>query len=842
MRNLKKLFAVIVTIAMIATFAIPAFAAAPADVKGTDYEGAVTRLVALGVITGYPDGTFGPKDSITRAQFAAVVVRALGYEEVATASKGTTKFSDVAANHWASGYINLAVSLGIIKGNPNGTFTPDTPVLYEQAVTMVVRALGQDYLAEHKGGYPSGYMVQAKLIGFTDDVKGLSGTAATRGIVAQLIDNAKDDPIYEQTGFGDSPEYSASDETFLSRLGMELKAVNDEVIVTGTPGQTGLDENTIAVGSRELTVIPGMFDIESVFGKKVDLWTNDDGDVVLADSITGTTVAVEEVTDVVYKKDTTTVTVNLVDGTDDKEYTFDNDSGIGALENLKTADAEDVLDNALKYDVDMSKITFTVDDDGNLFFVNAVKFDASKKLDADPVENTTAKSIKIFGSYYIKYDDESAARTVIEKNGEIVDWTALKADDVIFYIAGQGDKDEMDSNYVYIKATNKTVAGTLEGAKPNTTAATSLKVEGTWYDVSIAKTSLPVGSDVGEEVKLTLDPAGKVYEYDDSVDSSNDKYGVVLGNEISSALGDTDYKVKLLTAAGDEIIYTVADEDETASFRGQFGTINAQNSLKGQLVAFHIGSDGEIDSISNNNSNVANGPFTNKTFDTSRKTFNNIGLTDDAVIFEGNNADGYSAIALTDIEDDSAATAVRYFKDGSDIDAILLSAYDSTTSDASYALVTDCSEIADDEFSIDMITTAGDKSISTSNGVYKAAGDVVTYTLDGDGKINAIHTLTEGYVLDDDSNLTVHIVTGTIVDASSSRIKIDDADADSDADYTFWFDADTSVVGYDEDDTGNGPDHDTFEALTPADVYEDMVVTAYVDSDNNVLVLVVSEM
>ncbi|NJD02943.1 MAG: S-layer homology domain-containing protein, partial [Ruminiclostridium sp.] len=152
MRNLKKLVAFIVTLAMIATFAIPAFAAAPTDVVGTAYEGAVSRLVALGVINGYPDGTFGPEDSITRAQFAAIVVRALGYESLAATAAGITKFSDVAANHWGAGYINIAVSLGIIKGYGDGKFGPEDKVTFDQAVTMIVRALGQEAYAEAKGG------------------------------------------------------------------------------------------------------------------------------------------------------------------------------------------------------------------------------------------------------------------------------------------------------------------------------------------------------------------------------------------------------------------------------------------------------------------------------------------------------------------------------------------------------------------------------------------------------------------------------------------------------------------------------------------------------------------
>ncbi|MGI6777200.1 MAG: S-layer homology domain-containing protein [Acetivibrionales bacterium] len=261
MKNLKKLFAVIVVVAMLATFMVPAFAAAPSDIEGRDCEDAVTRLVALGIITGRPDGTFAPDDTISRAEFAAVVVRALGYDTAAGAARGQTRFTDVTAEHWASGYINLANSAGIVNGRPDGTFGPNDPVQFEEAITMIVRALGYEPKAKALGGYPNGYLSIAAEKDITKDVSAIAGMGATRGDVAVMIDASLDVPMMVQSTWGEFPEYEEDeDKTLLSKLGVdEIKSDEDagvDAIVTAVPNSdSSLDEDEIEIDGDVYTVI-----------------------------------------------------------------------------------------------------------------------------------------------------------------------------------------------------------------------------------------------------------------------------------------------------------------------------------------------------------------------------------------------------------------------------------------------------------------------------------------------------------------------------------------------------------------------------------------------------------
>ena len=105
------------------------------------YAEAIERLSEAGILSGYGDGSFGSKDPLTRAQFAKIVVTMSGNEDAAK-SKNTEAFTDVDKNHWAIGYINEAANLGLITGYPDGSFGADEKITYAQAITVVIRMLG----------------------------------------------------------------------------------------------------------------------------------------------------------------------------------------------------------------------------------------------------------------------------------------------------------------------------------------------------------------------------------------------------------------------------------------------------------------------------------------------------------------------------------------------------------------------------------------------------------------------------------------------------------------------------------------------------------------------------
>jgi len=99
----------------------------------------VTVLAQLGVISGYGDGTYRPAGIVTRAEMAVIVIRALGLADYVG---GVSGFPDMAGHAWAEGYVAYAKNLGIIDGYPDGTFKPGNTVTYQEAAKMMVAALG----------------------------------------------------------------------------------------------------------------------------------------------------------------------------------------------------------------------------------------------------------------------------------------------------------------------------------------------------------------------------------------------------------------------------------------------------------------------------------------------------------------------------------------------------------------------------------------------------------------------------------------------------------------------------------------------------------------------------
>jgi hypothetical protein len=98
---------------------------------------AINDMGSRMVVTGVGNNNYAPDRSMTRAEFATIMVRALGLEP----GTGTSGFSDVTAADWYSGYIKTAASYGIIKGYDNGNFGPNDTITREQAMTMIARAM-----------------------------------------------------------------------------------------------------------------------------------------------------------------------------------------------------------------------------------------------------------------------------------------------------------------------------------------------------------------------------------------------------------------------------------------------------------------------------------------------------------------------------------------------------------------------------------------------------------------------------------------------------------------------------------------------------------------------------
>lgn len=291
-KNLKKVISAVIALAISASaFATVSFAKTFTDVASTaSYAEAVDVLSALGIIDGYEDGSFQPDKTIKRSEAAKIIVAMNNKLATAEGRKGTTKFNDVAADHWASGFVNVGVSDGYINGKGEGRFDPDGEVKYQEVIKMVVSCMNYNEYANFYGGYPDGFIAIADELEITKGCEMDDEAAATRGVVAQLVYQALKTPIVKSKGM----QYSAVEGGFVPGIekqdGMESAYVKTlltekfdaylvEGRVTGTyksGSATEMDEVMFTVDEMEKYDLDGAFTTGKAFATKV-------GDTIAAD-------------------------------------------------------------------------------------------------------------------------------------------------------------------------------------------------------------------------------------------------------------------------------------------------------------------------------------------------------------------------------------------------------------------------------------------------------------------------------------------------------------------------------------------------------------------------------
>lgn len=175
----------------------------------------IEYLAEKGVIKGVSEDKFAPEKNVTRAEFAAMVNRAMGYEEKAAENK----FSDISQNDWFFDDILKASKIGFIAGFPDGTFKPYENITHEQAVKILVSVYETKYSVD-----PAGDMAT-----YFDDYYEISDWA--RGYVSEgaMLSIAKGfgDKILEFKPQGNTTRLEAGDMVYSLLNALEISGKAD---------------------------------------------------------------------------------------------------------------------------------------------------------------------------------------------------------------------------------------------------------------------------------------------------------------------------------------------------------------------------------------------------------------------------------------------------------------------------------------------------------------------------------------------------------------------------------------------------------------------------------------
>lgn len=152
-----------------------------ADLQGYWAKADIELLANKWIVDGKTELQFVPEATVTRAEFAAMLVRSLGLAE--TKSFG---FRDIGANDWYAGAVSTAYKAGLINGFEDGTFRPKATITREQMVVMMMRAMnigGKEIKADH-----------ALLHRFSDLtlISSWSGAAVSQALAGGLIEGVTD--------------------------------------------------------------------------------------------------------------------------------------------------------------------------------------------------------------------------------------------------------------------------------------------------------------------------------------------------------------------------------------------------------------------------------------------------------------------------------------------------------------------------------------------------------------------------------------------------------------------------------------------------------------------------
>lgn len=420
-------------------------------------------LKSLDIMKGDENGDMRLSSNLTRAEFAKIAINSSKYKNSVALGAKISVFQDCTYTHWAAPYVKVAVSNKVITGYPDGTFKPNNNVSLEEAVTVLLRLLG--YGDEDFGNtWPYGQISLAQNIGIMDNVARKIGEAITREDALKLVYNTLNSSI------------KGSDREYCSEIDVTL--YGDVIIMA-----TNKEDSSVSYG--KVLTSAGTFKcddyISDYVGLKGSLAVKTGGEVIC------------------FTEDRlNSVSEYIV-------YSVLSDSIIayhnGAMTELKVSGGTPVYSGAEKLTFSSARSSVEIGD--VIYAVMASNGSVDYlTLTRDSLEGPTVL-YNYTQNWYNRFTGDSSALTVI-RNGEKVDLSAVKANDVLYY------SKELRTVFAY----SKTVSGIYEKALPNKDTPTSVVVSGTEYQIESVEAFQKLSSagelTFGSSVVLLLGKDGKI--------------------------------------------------------------------------------------------------------------------------------------------------------------------------------------------------------------------------------------------------------------------------------------------------------------------------------------------
>ena len=579
----RLLSAVLVCSVLLTCFVVMPVSAAFTDVKDTDRNAqAITVLNKLGIINGYDDGSFKPNNNVTRAEFTAMLLRTRGMGTVGSTSLENPPFPDVTTPDvsWAIANIRTAREMGIINGYDDGTFKPNNNVTYQEAVKMIVCALGYGEMGVEGPEWYSKYMVSAQTLGFINGAGGTINAPATRETIAVMLYNclevylAENNEVTEKTILEDDLKLTkrvgyidSTPEISLSQPDSNLRDDEVQITVKKADGTFSTDTYKTDNAAQYADMLGAQITFYYNFNRSTSLNTLVFATVKNTDTIE---IEADQIADVdstsisYYRNESSnrSITVNVAA---DSVVVYNNRL-FGATKDASTFAAYYAAKGAAAAP-SIGKIKLLDRDNDNNYDVVFVD-----SYEAWFVSSATSSNKTVTDNVLRKGLTNDETKLVLEEVGTSTEIIIRKEDgtETTFSSITRGSilcvKESNANGGVLVKEVvicNKPVSGTIT----STNTKTGVTINGVtykfsrqapWEDDAVSSGTGLVEPVQGDGGKFYLDIDGNIIAYDKTEETTNQLYGYIVGAKYDPGVIEGEsLKVQIFDENGKLDIYTI---------------------------------------------------------------------------------------------------------------------------------------------------------------------------------------------------------------------------------------------------------------------------------------------
>lgn len=731
-----------------AVSAVPALAAVPSEAAGTRFEEAVSVLSAFSIMNGDENGLYRLDDTIIRSEVTKMAVTAMGMQDAADNAKGTQNFDDVGTDHWANGYINLAVSLGLVEGDGDGNFRPNDEISYREAVAIMVRAAGYETKAQRLGGYPSGHLSVANDNKMTKSVEGGVNDPISRGDVAILTNNTLETKKMEQTGFGSVPVYEVTDKTLLSD-NLETTKLTGQITAVGSAALGGHEAVSDSSVKIDDTIYPAATGLNNLLGYNVTAYAKKtgagDSEIILALPVKAKNATVDISSDL-FVGLTTKNSSNAV------EYYADENSSKTTTAVISD-EAQIIYNNrSAEFSTDL------IDLEGKQAYMTMLDTDSDSKYDI--IFITEYKNVVL---------DYVSSNKAVGKDNTVI---RFDNDDYKLYLGSSEAEPEdlqewdilsvaesADKSYREIYATRNSFEGTVDAV-----SADGYTIDGKLYKAAVDFTDTITA---GTSAEFCLDISGKIAAAK-TVSNVSDSYAY-----LTNAYRSDDREnviIKITDKSGEAETLTLSSRvklnGSSVSAASVLEALTSDGSPVKQLVTYSVNSSNKVTELNIANDKSESGAADPDHFTLNRKLedalylsstgkLDDIRISDSTIVFDVSDPENIKVTDKSIFENNQTYSGIVYDMSESFTARVVVltdTAFKANTSAPAAVVVRMTTGLNSDGEQTDILTAlvdgeevtvyaADDTVLRKGEGIKLETGDVIQYKTNSDGDIAGIRVL-----------------------------------------------------------------------------------------------------